>query len=106
MSSIRLLPAFGVVVLLGCTPVSARILEVGVGTPRPIVLAMAESKPLLDINSASKTDLQALKGIGDKRADDIIKGRPYKGKDDLVQKKILPQSVYNGIKDKIIAKQK
>ena len=60
----------------------------------------------LDVNSASKADLQALKGVGDKRADDIIKGRPYKGKDDLVAKKILPQGVYDGIKDKIIAKQK
>ena len=61
---------------------------------------------LLDINSASKPDLVALKGIGDKRADDIIKGRPYKGKDELVQKKIIPKGVYDGIKDKIIAKQK
>ena len=61
---------------------------------------------LLDINSAGKPDLVALKGIGDKRADDIIKGRPYKGKDELVQKKIIPKSIYDGIKDKIIAKQK
>ena len=61
---------------------------------------------LLDINSAGKPDLVALKGIGDKRADDIIKGRPYKGKDELVQKKIIPKGVYDGIKDKIIAKQK
>ena len=62
--------------------------------------------PLIDINTAAKPDLIALKGIGDKRADDIIKGRPYKGKDELVQKKIIPQGVYDGIKDKIIAKQK
>lgn len=68
--------------------------------------AMTSSKTLLDINSASKADLMALKGVGDKRADDIIKGRPYKGKDELVQKKILPQGVYDAIKDKIIAKQK
>ena len=66
----------------------------------------APKADLLDINSASKTDLVALKGIGEKRADDIIKGRPYKGKDDLVKKKIIPQGVYDGIKDKIIAKQK
>ena len=60
----------------------------------------------LDINTASVADLQALKGVGSKRAADIVKGRPYKGKDDLVQKKIIPQGVYDGIKDQIIAKQK
>ena len=68
--------------------------------------AMANKAALLDINSAAKADLVALKGIGDKRADDIIKGRPYKGKDELVQKKIIPAGVYAGIKDQIIAKQK
>ena len=69
--------------------------------------APAAAKPvLLDINSAPKADLVALKGIGDKRADDIIKGRPYKGKDELVQKKIIPTGVYGAIKDQIIAKQK
>ena len=61
---------------------------------------------LLDINSASKPELDALPGIGSARADAIIKGRPYKRKDDLVHKKIIPQNVYDGIKDKIIAKQK
>ena len=71
----------------------------------PVPIRVAAGAPL-DVNSASKAELQALKGVGDKRADDIIKGRPYKGKDDLVQKKILPQGVYDGIKDKIIAKQK
>lgn len=61
---------------------------------------------LIDINTASKEQLIPLKGIGDVRAEAIIKGRPYKGKDDLVQKKILSKNVYDGIKDQIIAKQK
>ena len=68
--------------------------------------AAAPKPALLDINTASEADLKALKGVGDTRAKAIIKGRPYNGKDDLVQKKILPQKVYDGIKDKIIAKQK
>ena len=71
----------------------------------PSAPALAQAT-LIDINSVSKDQLDALPGIGSARADAIIKGRPYKGKDDLVNKKIIPQNVYDGIKDKIIAKQK
>jgi competence protein ComEA len=59
----------------------------------------------MDINTASEKELATLKGIGDARAAAIVKGRPYKGKDELVQKKIIPESVYKDIKDEIIAKQ-
>jgi competence protein ComEA len=69
------------------------------------VFVLATEAPL-DINTATKKQLSALPGIGDARSDAIIKGRPYKGKDELVQKNIIPDSVYQGIKDKIIAKQK
>jgi len=71
--------------------------------PKP---AAAPAAQLLDINSASLDQLDALKGIGKVRAEAIVKGRPYKGKDDLVQKGIIPQNVYNDIKDQIIARQK
>jgi len=69
-----------------------------------LLIAQAKTE-LIDINSAKAEELMTLKGIGDARAKAIIKGRPYARKDDLVRKKIVPQSVYDDIKDKIIAKQ-
>jgi competence protein ComEA len=74
----------------------------------PAVSPGAESRPtasLVDINSASAEDLDKLPGVGKARSEAIIKNRPYKGKDDLLNRKIIPGNVYNGIKDKIIAKQ-
>ena len=70
----------------------------------PLQLAQAKSAPI-DINRAKAEELMTLKGIGEARAAAIIKGRPYARKDELVQKKIIPESVYNDIKDQIVAKQ-
>ena len=60
---------------------------------------------LIDINSASAEELDKLPGVGPARAKAIIEHRPYHGKDDLTNKKIIPENVYNEIKDKIIAHQ-
>ncbi|HEY3066284.1 MAG TPA: helix-hairpin-helix domain-containing protein [Methylomirabilota bacterium] len=65
----------------------------------------AKKKAPLDINSASAEQLQTLKGIGDAYSKKIVDGRPYKRKDELVKRNIIPQATYDGIKDQIIARQ-
>ena len=59
----------------------------------------------IDINSATKQELMTLPGIGDAYSQKIISGRPYRAKNELVQKNILPQATYDKISDQIIAKQ-
>jgi DNA uptake protein ComE-like DNA-binding protein len=100
---------FGVAAALGlwlALPAAAQTTQTSPTKPTPALTAPKSSAaPLVDINTASAEDLDKLPGIGKARGEAIIKGRPYKGKDDLVNRHILPQGVYNGIKGKIIAKQ-
>jgi len=62
------------------------------------------SSELIDLNSASKTQLISLPGIGEAYAQKIIDGRPYREKTDLVRRNIIAQSTYDLISDKVIAR--
>jgi DNA uptake protein ComE-like DNA-binding protein len=72
----------------------------------PEAKAATPSVDLIDINSATEEQLRTIPGIGEAYAKKIVAGRPYRAKNDLVQKKILPAGVYDKVKDRLIAKQK
>jgi competence protein ComEA len=89
----------GIVLLLACHVFPSVMTDT-------LVVRAGENADLIDINTATAEQLKALPGIGDSYSEKIIKGRPYQRKDELVQKQILPRATYEGIKYKIIAKQK
>ena len=68
-------------------------------------LKTAAKTELIDINSATDQQLKSLPGVSDVYSKKIIDNRPYKKKDQLVSKNVIPKGTYDKIKDLIIAKQ-
>ena len=61
----------------------------------------AESSGLLNINTASFEELDKLPGIGQVYGQNIIDQRPYSSVEDLLNRKVVPKSTYEKIKDLI-----
>lgn len=58
------------------------------------------SEKLLDLNTADPTDLGQL-GLDSEMCGQIINNRPYRNKLDLLSRMVIPETLYNGIKDQI-----
>ena len=89
----------------------ARLLLIGLALlpgPAPATAqtraAPAPAVPLVDLNNASRDDLMTLEGIGEVRADAIIRARPFRAKTELVERRLIPEALYEKIADKVMAR--
>ena len=87
------------------TPAGGTTAQSSTGSKSPAAVPAAKAGDKLDINSASKDDLEKLPGIGPATSQKIIDGRPYRAKNELVSRKIVSKSDYEKIKEQIIAHQ-
>jgi competence protein ComEA len=75
---------------------------------KPAEKAPAEKAPakvaMVNINTATQAELEALPGVGTEYCHHIIMGRPYAKTDELVTKNILPKETYAKIKTMVVAK--
>ncbi|HEY0161078.1 MAG TPA: helix-hairpin-helix domain-containing protein [Edaphobacter sp.] len=89
--------------VLAATLFSTLPLSMAAQLPTKAATAAAAATSKLDINTATPDQLKAIPGIGDAYSKRIIDGRPYTAKNQLVSRGILPQGVYDKVKDQIVA---
>jgi len=63
--------------------------------------AAAPKTDMVDLNTATAAELKALPGLSEGDAAKIVQGRPYTDKSQLVAKKIVSDTAYEKIKDRV-----
>jgi DNA uptake protein ComE-like DNA-binding protein len=64
---------------------------------------MGRDNKAININKASREELLTLPGLSEHEADHIIAARPFDNADDLVRRRVIPDSEYDKIRDRVIA---
>ena len=93
----------GLVLLFAAASATAQTRPATPAAPAPPPAAAPAGAPI-DLNSASCDDLMSLDGIGEVRAEAIIRARPFKAKTELVERRLIPEAVYDKIADRVIAR--
>ena len=89
---------------LGLAPWAASVAQIPAKAGAVAAAASTPGAQPIDLNSATPDQLKSIPGIGDAYAKRIVDGRPYTAKNQLVTKGVLPQGVYDKVKDRIVAR--
>lgn len=102
--AVMALPAFAQTTIAPARPVAPLAVAPGTIAPKPATVApatapsTAKTMTMVNVNTATPAELDALPGIGKARTAAIIKNRPYKAVDEIDTKKVIPHAVFEKIK--------
>ena len=67
-------------------------------------IAIQSPRPVLNINEASQQEIMSVLGLDAETAERIVEHRPYPSRIDLLGRMVVPNDVYEAIKDRIAYK--